>query len=131
MAQAITASTRRPSSSRISSLNGLSHEAEIRSLYSLAPENMRQLSKLFSESVVESCTAIAGSSSGEALVRRIGDERLLNPEETFSQIDALLGGGSDTLKRAIELKFRNKVHRLYKVTMNLKAGQLSKSNCLG
>ena len=126
MAQAITASYRKPLSS-ISNLNGLSHEAEIRSLYSLAPENMKQLSKLFAESVIESCSTIAGASSGEALVRRIGDERILTPREAYRRIDALLGGGSDTLKRAIELKFRSKVHRLYRISMSFEAKRLSAS----
>jgi len=124
MAQAMTASYRKPALSSVSNLNGLSHEAEIRSLYSLAPENMKQLSKLFAQSVIESCSTIAGTSSGEALVRRIGDEKLQSPGDTFSQIDALLGGGADTFKRAIELKFRSKVHRLYKISMSLEAKRL-------
>ena len=85
---------------------------------------MEQLSKLFAESVIESCSTIAGT-SGEALVRRIGDERLLSPRNTFGRIDALLGGGSDALKRAIELKFRSKVHRLYKISISLEAKRLS------
>jgi len=85
---------------------------------------MKQLSKLFAESVIESCSTIAGT-SGEALVRRIGDERLLSPRDTFGRIDALLGGGSDHLKRAIELKFRSKVHRLYKISISLEAKRLS------
>jgi len=127
MAQSVVASTKKSTSTSLANLNGLSHEAEIRSLYSLSPENMRQLSKLFAESVVESCSAIAGTSSGEALVRRIGDEKLQSPEEAFGQIDTLLGGGSETLKKAIELKFRSKVHRLYRITMSLEVKHLSAS----
>ena len=127
MSLSITASTRKLASYSISSLNGVTLEAEIRSLYSLAPENMRQLPALFAESVVESCSTLAGASSGEALVRRIGDERLRSPEHAFRQIDALLGGGSDTLKKAIILRFRSKVHRLYKISMTLEAKRLSAS----
>jgi hypothetical protein len=124
---AITASTRKLASYNISNLNGLSLEAEIRSLFSLGPESLKQLPTLFAESVMESCSAIAGASSGEALVRRLGDEQLQNPERAFQRIDTLLGGGSDTLKRAIEQRFRGKVHRLYKISMSLEAKRLSAS----
>ena len=99
----------------------MSPEAEIRSLYSLAPENVRQLPTLFAESVVESCSTIVGASSGEALVRSIGDERLRSPEITFRRIDMVLGGGSQELKKAIKLRFRSKVHRLYRISMSLEA----------
>jgi hypothetical protein len=91
----------------------------------MAPENAIQLPRLFAESVVEACSTVAGTASGEALVRRIGDERILMPAETFRRIDALLGGGSDTLKRTIQTKFRSKVHRLYKISMSLEAKQFS------
>ena len=125
MAQAVSASTRGLTTSSVTNLIRLSPEAEIRSICSIAPENIKQLSRLFAESVIESCSAIAGTSSGEALVRRIGDKRLLSPGEAFGQIDVLLGGGSNTLKRAIELKFRSKVHRLYRISMSLEAKRMS------
>jgi hypothetical protein len=118
-------SARKPASYGISNLSGGTLETEIRSLYSLTPEYMEQLRSLFAESVIESCSQIAGTSSGEALVRRIGDGRLHSPEEAFDRIDALLGGGSDTLKRAIELRFRSKVHTLYRISMSLEAKRLS------
>jgi hypothetical protein len=120
-----TASTRKPASYSVSKLNGGTLETEIRSLYSLTPEYMEQLRSLFAESVIESCSYIIGTSSGEALVRRIGDGRLPSPEEAFERIDALLGGGSDTLKRAIEFRFRSKVHTLYRISMSLEGKRLS------
>ena len=125
MTMATVATTRKLASYSVSSLNGMTLEAEIRSLYSLTPENMRQLASLFAESVVEACSTIVGTSSGEALVRRIGDSRLSSPEEVFRRIDALLGGGSNTLKKAIELRFRSKVHRLYRISMSLESKRLS------
>jgi len=103
----------------VANLGGLSLEAEIRSLCELSPESALQLPTLFAQSVVESCSNIAGASAGEALVRRIGDGRLENPEETYGSIDDLLGGGSDTLKQAIEQRFRGKVHRFYKMSVSL------------
>ena len=125
MAIAITASSKRLASYTVSNLGGMTLEAEIRSLHSLEPDNVRQLPALFAQSVVESCSAMAGTSSGEALIRRIGDDNLHCPEEVFRRIDALLGGGSDTLKKAIEMRFRSKVHRLYRISMSLEAKQLS------
>ena len=94
-------------------------------MYSLAPEIVGQLPTLFAESVVESCSTIVGASSGEALVRSIGDERLGRPENAFRRIDLLLGGGSDELKKAIRVRFRSKVHRLYRISMSLEAKGLS------
>jgi len=118
MSLTIAPATRKSAPRLTPSLNGVSLEAEIRSLYSLAPESMKQLGTLFAESVVEACTAIAGASSGEALVRRIGDERLRDPEHAYNQIDALLGKGSDTVKKTIELRFRSKVRRFYRISMS-------------
>ena len=125
MALAITPSGVKSIPHRISIFIGMSLEAEIRSLYGLSPESMNQLATLFSESVVESCSAVAGVSSGEALVRRIGDERLRDPESAFKRIDELLGGGSDTLKRVIDVRFRSKVRRLYRMSINLEAKRFS------
>lgn len=87
----------------------------------MAPTTAAQLPTLFAESVVKSCTGVLGESSGEALVRRIGDRRLTNPEEVYAKVDSLLLGGSEGLKRAIRRSFRADVHRLYAVTMDLRA----------
>jgi len=125
MSVTVTASTRRLASYSVTNLSGLSIEAEIRSLCSFAPDAAAVLPKLFAESVVESCSSIVGPSSGEALVRRIGDRRLQSPDLTYRRIDGLLRGGSDTLKRAIEQRFRTKVHRLYRASMNLEVKRLS------
>ena len=123
----ITSSARKLSSPRAVTFNRITLEAEIRSLYSLKPESLKQLSTLFANAVVEACTSLTGVSTGEALLRRIGDEKLRSPVETYEQIDTLLHGGSETLKAAIEQRFRIKVHRLYKMSMNLEARSLSAS----
>ena len=125
MSRAITTSTGRLVPYRVTNLSGLTLEGEIRSLCTLAPETVSQLPSLFSQSVVESCTNVAGPSAGEALVRRIGDERLQDPREAYARIDALLHGGSDTLKEAIEQRFRNKVHRLYRISMKIEERSLT------
>jgi len=111
----------------ITNLAGLSLEAEIRSLYAISPETTLQIPSLFAQSVVETCSNIAGVSAGEALVRRIGDSRLQNPEEAYERIDTLLRSGSDTLKHAIEQRFRGKVHRLYRISMSLAMRRISAS----
>lgn len=125
MALTTTASAAKLRSYGPPNLNGLSLEAEIRSLFSVCPESVEQLPSLFAESVVESCFGVAGTSGGEALVRRIGDKRLRDPESVYEKTDALLLGGSATLKRSIEQRFRNKVHRLYKISMSFEAKHLS------
>ena len=121
MTFAITASARKHTPYRGANPGGMSLEAEIRSLCTLEPENVRQLPLLFADSVVESCTTIAGMSTGEALIRRIGDGMLQDPEEVYGRIDTLLQGGSSTLRKAIEQRFRSKVHRLYRVSINLES----------
>ena len=125
MSVAITASTRKLASYSVTSVSGLSLEAEIRSLCLFAPETVSQFPKLFAEAVVEACSSIAGPSSGEALVRRIGDRSLQSPANTYKRIDVLLRGGSGTLRRAIEQRFRAKVHRLYRMSVNAEASSLS------
>jgi hypothetical protein len=121
MAIAVTASRRKTVSSRVLGFDGLGLEAEIRSLHSLAPESVAQLPTLFAESVVRSCSSILGETSGEALIRRIGDKRLRSPEEVYERVDALLRGGSETLKKSIKGSFRTKVHRLYKITLDVQS----------
>jgi hypothetical protein len=85
----------------------------------MAPRTVSQLPSLFAESVVKSCSNVLGESTGEALVRRIGDTRLVNPDEAYGKIDSLLLGGSESLKRSIRASFRAKVHRLYKHAMTI------------
>jgi len=122
-----TVHARRLASHGSANLTGLSLEAEIRSLYAISPDTTLQFPSLFSQSVVETCSNIAGASAGEALVRRIGDSRLQNPEEAYERIDSLLGSGSDTLKQAIEQSFRGKIHRFYKISMSLAMRRISAS----
>jgi len=123
MAIAVTDSRRRSASKRSADYSGLTLEAEIRSLHSLAPESVAQLPTLFAESVVKSCSSVLGETSGEAMVRRIGDQMIGSPDFAFHRIDSLLLGGSETLKRSIRSSFRARVHRLYKITMGIQ-GQL-------
>ena len=94
-------------------------EEEIRSLHALLPESMSQLPPLFAESVSKSCASVLGEGPGEALVRRIGEENLLVPDRAFGRVDAFLSGGSDMLKEAIRQGFRERVHRLYRMAMNI------------
>jgi hypothetical protein len=124
MAIAVTDSRRKSASKRSADYNGLTLESEIRSLHSLAPGSVAQLPTLFAESVVKSCTSVLGETSGEALVRRIGDQSIRSPVYAFRRIDSLLLGGSETLKRSIKSSFRARVHRLYKITMGIQ-GQLN------
>lgn len=91
----------------------------------LAPEASSQLRSLFAQSVVESCWSIVGASTGEALVRRIGDRRLEDRQDAYEKIDTLLRGGSETLMRAVDQRFRSKVHRLYKVSLSLESKRLA------
>jgi len=122
-----TVHTQRPTSHGLANQGGLSLEAEIRSLYAISPETTSQFPSLFAQSVVESCSNVAGASAGEALVRRLGDSTLQDPEEVYMRIDALLRGGSDTLKQAIEQSFRGKVHRFYRISMSLAVRRISAS----
>jgi hypothetical protein len=112
-------------SPRQSNFSGLTLEEEIRSLHVLLPESVSQLPVLFAESVAKSCTGILGEGSGEALVRRIGDENLMDPDESCGRIDSFLTGGSGILKEAISRGFRMRVHRLYRMAMNLEARRLA------
>ena len=121
MSVTVSASRRSSAAKKASEYGGLSLEAEIRSLYSLAPSQAAQLPTLFADSVVKSCNRVLGDNSGEALVRRVGDHRLTDPAEVYSKIDSLLLGGAEALKKAIRRSFRADVHRLYMVTMELKA----------
>ena len=127
MSTARTASRGKLVLQSVADLNGLSLEAEIRSLHALSPETVSQLPFIFTQSVIESCSSVVGASAGEALVRRIGDRRLGNPEEAYKRIDAILRSGSSTLKQAIEQRFRVRVHRTYRVSMHLALRRISAS----
>ena len=115
---AVSASRNGPALNWGAGLAGLGLEAEIRSLNMMAPEMTSQLPTLFAETVVKSCYNVLGESSGEALVRRIGDDKLVNPDYAFRRIDLLLQGGSDSLKKAIRASFRTRVHRLYRTAVS-------------
>ena len=103
---------------RISELIGQTLEEEIFILNSLDPSIVKRLPTLFSDSVVDSLTIILGASSGEALIRCIGEMRLQSPAEVYKSLDAALRGGAEILKSAIREDFRVRIHRLCKTTMN-------------
>ena len=105
-------------------------EEEIRSLHALLPEAVAQLPMLFAESVAKSCTSVLGEGAGEALVRRIGDHNLMVPDRAYGKIDAFLSGGSDMLKETIRQSFRDRVHRLYRIAMNVEARSLAASGVI-
>ena len=85
----------------------------------LAPSTVSQLPVLFAESVVDSASKVLGEATGEALIRCIGDSKLKDPEMVYSRLDSFLLGGSETMKSAIIKAFRVKVHRLYKITVDV------------
>jgi hypothetical protein len=99
----------------------LTLEEEIFSLHSFAPEILAQLPRLFAESVVDASSKVVGDATGEALVRCIGDDRLRDPEQVYASLDSFLQGGSDEMRRAIVQSFSARVHRLYRITMELAA----------
>jgi hypothetical protein len=94
-------------------------EEELFTLHTLTPGLVEKIPSLFSESVVTSVMGILGENPGEALIRGIGDESLVDPTEAYERLDSLLQGGSEILKAAIREEFRVKVHRLYKMTMDM------------
>jgi len=116
MTQLASATFRKKAVTRISELIGQTLEEEILTLDSLEPDMMARLPSLFSRSVIDSLISILGESSGEALIRRIGDERLMSPAEVYESLDKVLRSGSEILKVAIREDFRVRVHRLYKMT---------------
>lgn len=111
----------RVGSTRHSSFSGMTIEEEIRSLNALLPEAVAQLPVLFAKSVANSCTSVLGEGPGEALVRRIGDHNLMIPAQAYGRIDTFLSTGSDMLKETIRQNFRDGVHRLYKIAMNVES----------
>jgi hypothetical protein len=119
MPAVMSASLQKKAASRISELIGQTLEEEIFIVNSLAPDMVARLPSLFSDSVVDSVTSILGESAGEALIRSIGEERLMSPEETYASLDSMLHGGSEILKSAIREDFRVRVHRLYKMTLDM------------
>ena len=99
-------------------------------MHALLPEAVAQLPMLFAESVAKSCTSVLGEDAGEALVRRIGDHNLMVPDRAYGKIDAFLSGGSDMLKETIRQNFRDRVHRLYRIAMNVEARSLAASGVI-
>jgi len=104
---------------RISELIGQTLEEEILTVSSLAPDMIARLPSLFSDSVVDSVTNILGDGPGEALVRSIGEECLMSPEETYERLDSVFHAGSEILKSAIREDFRVRVHRLYMIALDI------------
>lgn len=105
--------------SHMSDLIGQTMEEEIFSLNSLVPDLMEQLPVIFSESVINSVTSILGDATAEALIRHIGEDKLGSPAKVYESLDSFLQGGSGVLKGAILEEFRVKVHKLFKMTMDL------------
>ena len=99
----------------------LTLEEEVFSLREVAPEALKQLPELFAESVVDSAIKVLGEATGEALVRCIGDGRLRDPNEVYSRLEHFLLGGSEEMKDAIIEAFKARVHRVYKLTMEVAA----------
>ena len=99
----------------------LTLEEEVFSLREVAPEALKQLPELFAESVVDSAIKVLGEATGEALVRCIGDSRLRDPNEVYSRLEHFLLGGSEEMKDAIIEAFKARVHRVYKLTMEVAA----------
>ena len=97
----------------------LTLEEEVFSLRTLAPTSLAQLPDLFAKSVVDSASKVLGEETSEALIRCIGDARLRDPDLVYSCLDSFLLGGSEGFKQAIRLTFATRVHRLYKLTLDL------------
>ena len=94
-------------------------EEEVLSLEQLAPHTLDQLPALFAESVVAVSTKVLGETTGEAFVRCIGDDKLRDPAEVYQRLDSFLLGGSGPIREAIMGEFRNRVHRLYRLTVQV------------
>ena len=118
MAVATSATLQKKAESRISELICQTLEEEILSVNFLAPDVVSQFPSLFSDSVIDSVTNILGENSSEALIRSLGEERLMSPEETYEGLDSVFHNGSEILKAAIREDFRVRVHRLYSVMLD-------------
>lgn len=94
-------------------------EEEVLSLKELAPYTLNQLPALYAESVVFAATKVLGETTGEAFIRCIGDSMLRDPAEVCQKLDSFLLGGSGPIKEAITDEFRNRVHRLYRLTVQV------------
>ena len=115
----MTTALQRKAAFRITNLIGQTLEEEVFTIHSIAPDTVRRIPSLFSESVVDSVTSILGPDSGEALIRSIGDESLLEPSLVYEKLDSVLHDGSEILKAAIREEFRVKVHRLYELALGM------------
>ena len=101
-------------------------EEEVLSLEQLAPHTLDQLPALFAESVVAVSTKVLGETTGEAFVRCIGDGKLRDPAEVYQRLDSFLLGGSGPIREAIMGEFRNRVHRLYRLTVQVAVDSAAK-----
>ena len=101
-------------------------EEEVLSLKELAPYTLDQLPALFAESVVAVSTKVLGETTGEAFIRCIGDSKLSDPAEVYQKLDSFLLGGAGPIKEAIMEEFRNRVHRLYRLTVQVAVDSAAK-----
>jgi len=119
MASTLSTTVQRKAAGRITQLIGQTLEEEIFTINSAAPALIPRLPSLFSESVVDSITEILGDSAGEALLRSIGDENLHDPDCVYDALDEVCKDGGEFLKAAVREEFRVKVHKLYKLTLDM------------
>ena len=104
----------------VSALDGETIEEEILDLSLLLPDLNQRLPLLFADAALGTISKVLGESTGEALVRRIGDQYLGDPDQVYAGLDESLQSGAGFLKRAIQEDFRIKVHKLF-----LTAGRMS------
>src|SRR5215831_17851196 len=119
MSTVMTASVQKRAMRHISGLIAETMEEEIFALNSIEPKLTKQLPSIFADSVVRSASSILGEATGEALIRRIGEDKLKNPASVYQSLDEFLQGGADFLKGAIREEFRVRVHKLYRMTLEL------------
>ena len=119
MSQTVAASKHRKTQKLKTVQKAMTLEEEIMSLHALAPRTLNQLPGLFAESVVDSSNKVLGEATGEAFIRCIGDKNLNDPDHVYERLESFLQGGSDEMKKAIIGAFRARVHRLYKLTMDV------------
>jgi hypothetical protein len=97
----------------VSAPDGETIEEEILDLSLLLPDLSQRLPLLFADAALGTISKVLGESTGEALVRRIGDQYLGDPDQVYTGLDESLQGGAGFLKSAIQEDFRTKVHKLY------------------
>ena len=118
MSIAVTAAKRGQRRVNVQALSRLSLEEEILSLRAVSPEALTSLPEIFAESVADSVTRVLGESQGAALLGRMRDGTLGDPDEVYASLGRLFHDGSDRMKRAIISTFSSRVHRLYAQSMD-------------